>query len=204
MRLQTLASVSSLVKRFSFSLLRAWILLALLLALHSSCAEAGTAVTVAGCRAQPFRPRGLQAIAPHNPTADKMDARKGHLFQSIVTNYEELEKQVSKAVRLGNRHCIHKAASMQSPCTKQACHVNSCNRVCEANMLKQAPALLVMRQQSLCFACTCSPFEPVPDGDCGLYDGGNKKDNSAITVPANMLASMVTSNLDYPGSCGTP
>lgn len=48
-----------------------------------------------------------------------------------------------------------------------------------------------------------SPFEPVPDGDCGMYNGGNKKDNSAITVPANMPASMVTSNLDYPGSCGT-
>jgi len=45
-----------------------WALLALLL--HSSCAEARTAETVAGGRAQPVRPRGLQAIAPLNPTAD--------------------------------------------------------------------------------------------------------------------------------------
>ncbi len=29
-----------------------------------------------------------------------MDARKGHLFQSIVTIYQKLEKQVSEAVSL--------------------------------------------------------------------------------------------------------
>lgn len=75
--------------------------------------------------------------------------------------------------------------------------------MCEANRLKQALALLVMRLlKSVIAACPCSPFEPVPDGDCGLYNGANKKDKSAITVPANMLASMVTSNPDYPGSCG--
>ncbi len=47
-----------------------WVLPALLLALHSSCAEAGTAGTAAGRRAQPVRPRGLPAVAPLNPTAD--------------------------------------------------------------------------------------------------------------------------------------
>ena len=64
-----------------------WILLALLLVLHSSCAEAGTAKTVAGRRAQPVRSRGLQAIAPLNPTADGwMQGRA--LLQSIVTIYQ--------------------------------------------------------------------------------------------------------------------
>ena len=47
-----------------------WVLPALLLALHSSCVEAGTAETVAGRRAQSVRPRGLQAVAPLSPTAD--------------------------------------------------------------------------------------------------------------------------------------
>ncbi|KAA6418535.1 MAG: hypothetical protein FRX49_11481 [Trebouxia sp. A1-2] len=47
-----------------------------------------------------------------------------------------------------------------------------------------------------------SPFTPASDGDCGYYNGANLYDNSAITVPASMLAALPTSNPDYPGSCG--
>ncbi|KAL0039953.1 hypothetical protein WJX77_012639 [Trebouxia sp. C0004] len=47
-----------------------------------------------------------------------------------------------------------------------------------------------------------SPFQPAPDGDCGYYSGASLYDNSAITVPASMLAALASSNPDYPGSCG--
>ncbi|DBB17410.1 TPA: hypothetical protein ACH3X3_014441 [Trebouxia sp. C0006] len=118
-----------------------WVLPTLLLALHSSCVEAGTAETVAGRRAQSVRPRGLQAVAPLSPTADGW-------MQGRVTFFNPSSLFIKS--------------------------------------LRNSPF----------------KFEPVPDRDRGLYNGGNKKDNSAITVPANMLASMVTSNPDYPGSCG--
>ncbi len=51
-------------------------------------------------------------------------------------------------------------------------------------------------------AFLCSPFQLPVDGDCGYYDGTYKKATSAITVPADMLAAVVPSNPDSPGSCG--
>ena len=49
----------------------------------------------------------------------------------------------------------------------------------------------------------CSPFGSKPDdGDCGLYNGADRQDASAVTVPADMIAAAAASNADYAGSCG--